>query len=217
MPVNDNSENNLDKAFEQFGKRLRAKAKEQDPTKDIELQSRLEKINDQAPLKSDLFAAAESRLTQLKEEFHFELQTPQTPRDLIVHLLATPELSGVVKQPIPAADVYTQIHQTEQYRKLSSKAFYKLLKQLEKDEVLQLLEVKGTLVVQLKSEFLSEDESVILGIAARKRGRASLEEIMLSTQWPQTRVRLALESLIAKNMVTAKKSIVNGTRYQAST
>jgi hypothetical protein len=118
--------------------------------------------------------------------------------------------------PIAAADVYGQIHGTKQHRGLSSKAFHKLLKKLEKEGVLQLTEVKGTLVLQLRSEFLSEDEATILRIAARKDGKASLEAIMLSTQWPQARVRLALKALIDKNMMKPKKSFVSGTRYEVT-
>ena len=78
------------------------------------------------------------------------------------------------------------------------------------------MEVKGTLVLQLRSEFLSEDEATILGIATRKEGKASLEAIMLSTKWPQARVRLALEALITKKLMVPKKSFVSGTRYEVT-
>ena len=215
MPTNE-KEKDLDQAFEQFGKQLKAKVKAKDPTKDAEFRTRLEAIDDQAPADSTLFKAAEPRLQQLKEEFHFEVQVPQTPQDHVVHLLATSEPPTAIAGPLAAADLYAQIHATEQHRGLSSKAFHKLLKKLEKNGVVQISEVKGTLVLQLRSEFLTEDETTILRIAARKEGKASLEEIMLSTQWPQARVRLALEALITKNMMQLKKSFVNGTRYEVT-
>lgn len=215
MPTNE-KEKDLDQAFEQFGKQLKARVKAKDPTKDTEFRTRLETVDDQAPADSILFEAAKSRLQQLKEEFHFEVQVPQTPQDHVVHLLATSEPPTTFAGPLAAADLYAQIHATEQHRGLSSKAFHKLLKKLEKDGVVQISEVKGTLVLQLRSEFLTEDEATILRIAARKEGKASLEEIMLSTQWPQARVRLALEALITKNMMKLKKSFVDGTRYEVA-
>jgi len=215
MPTNE-KENELDSAFEQFGKQLKAKVKAKDPTKDTDFRIRLETIADKTPSDSSLLEEAEPRLQQLKEEFHFEIQVPQTPQDHVVHLLATSQPSTAISGPIAAADVYAQIHATEEYRGLSNKAFHKLLKKLEKDGVLQLTEIKGTLVLQLRSEFLSEDEATILGIAARKEGKASLEAIMLSTQWPQARVRFALESLITKNLMVPKKSFVSGTRYEVT-
>ena len=215
MPTNE-KENELDQAFEQFGKRLKAKAKAEDPTKDADLRARLESIDEKAPADSILFEEAVPRLQELKEEFHFEIQVPQTPQDHVVHLLATAQPTTAVEGPLAAADLYTQIHATEEHRGLSSKAFHKLLKKLEKERVIQITEVKGTLVVQLRSEFLSEDEATILGIAARKEGKASIEAIMLSTQWSQARVRLALEALISKNMMVPKKSFVSGTRYEVT-
>jgi hypothetical protein len=215
MPTNER-ENDLDQAFRQFGKQLRAKVKAKDPTKNADLQARLESIDDQTPSNSILFEQAEPRLHQLKEEFHFEVQIPQTPQDHVVHLLAASQAASTIEGPLAAADVYAQIHGSEQHRGLSMKAFHKFLKKLEKDGVIQLAEVKGTLVLQLCSEFLTEDESTILGIAARKEGKASLEAIMLSTQWPQARVRLALEALIAKDLMVIKKSFVSGTRYQVT-
>jgi len=215
MPTNE-KEKDLDQAFEQFGKQLKAKVKAKEPTKDAEFQTRLETINDQIPKNSILFEEAEPRLQKLKAEFHFEIQIPQTPQEHVVHLLATSESPTAFAGPLAAADLYAQIHATEQHHGLSSKAFHKLLKRLEKEGVIQLSEVKGTLVLQLRSEFLSEDEATILRVAARKEGKASLEAIMLSTQWSQARVRLALEALIAKNMMVTKKSFVSGTQYEVT-
>ena len=214
MPAEQDNQDDLDEAFQRFGKRLKRKVEAGDPTKDTELRTRLEELDSQAPSKTQLFSDVEPQLKQLKEEFHIEIQLPQTLEESIVHLLATDSTGKKTKAPLTAADLYTQIHAIDQYSKLSSKELQKVLKKLEKEKVLHISEVQGTLVVQLHDEFLSEDEAAILNIAARKSGKVSLEQIMLSTQWPQIRVQLALDALIAKKMVVKKKSFVGGTRYQ---
>lgn len=216
MPAEQDNNDDLDEAFQQFSKKLKRKVDAGDPTKDPELRTRLEELDVQVPSKSHFFSDVESQLKQLKEEFHIEIQVPQTLEESIVHLLATDATGKKTKSPLTAADLFTQIHAIDQYSQLSSKELQKVLKKLEKENVLHLSEVQGTLVVQLHDEFLSEDEAAILDIAARKAGKVSLEQIMLSTQWSQLRVQLALDALIAKNMVVKKKSFVGGTRYQVS-
>ena len=114
------------------------------------------------------------------------------------------------------ADLFSETHEVEQFRKISQKEFQKTLKQLEKAGTIQLKEIQGTLVVKLHDEFLSEDEATILDVATRKDGKASLEQIMLSTGWTQARVRIALEALISKKMVLRKTSFTRGTRYQVT-
>ena len=78
MPTHE-KENELDQAFEQFRKQLKAKIRAKDPTEDTDFRTRLESIDDATPADSTLFREAEPRLRQLKEEFHFEVQVPQTP------------------------------------------------------------------------------------------------------------------------------------------
>ena len=207
-------ENDLDEAYARYGKRLKAKVAAQDPTKNEELRERLEDVDSQAPSKSKLFTESESRLEQLKEEFQIEIQQPQTLQEYVIHLLASGQISD--SSTVAVADLYSEIHEVKQFRKLSRKDFQKTLKQLEKEEALHLKEIQDTLVVKLHDEFLSEDEATILDVAARKDGKASIEQIMLSTGWPQARVKIALDSLIAKNMVTKKRSFTRGTRYQVS-
>jgi hypothetical protein len=213
MPAEQNNQDDLNEAFQRFGKRLKGKVDSNDPTKDPDLRNRLEEIDNQVPSKSQLFSEGESQLKQLKEEFHIEIQLPQNLEETIVHLLAT-DSSEKRKAPLTAADLYTEIHGFDQYSKLSSREFRKVLKRLEKEEVLHLSEVQETIIVQLHNKFLSEDEAAILDVAARKSGKVSLEQIMLSTQWPQVRVQMALDALIAKKMVVKKKGFVSGTRYQ---
>ncbi len=209
-------EKDLDEAYTRYGKRLKSKAATQDPTKDENLRARLEDVDSQAPSKSELFAESETRLKQLKEEFQIEIQLPQTLQEYIVYHLAPGQISGSTSTTITVADLYSEIHNVVQFRKLSRKEFQKKLKQLEKEEAIHLKEIQGTLVVKLREEFLSEDEATILDVAARKDGKASLEQIMLSTGWPQARVQIALDSLVAKKMVIKKKSFTRGTRYQVS-
>ncbi|MFX1582013.1 MAG: hypothetical protein ACFFCJ_07305 [Promethearchaeota archaeon] len=209
-------EKDLDEAYSRYGKRLKDKMAAQDPIKDEELRARLEQVDRHSPAKSKLFADSEARLQHLKEEFFIEVQVPQTLQEHIVHLLAQGhegELSGTT---VSVADLYTEIHDVNEYRKVSRKKFEKALKQLEKNETVQLSEVKGTRVVKLRSQFLSEDEAAILDVAARKDGKASIEQIMVSTGWTQARVQIALDALISKKMVAKKKSFTRGTRYQLS-
>jgi len=216
MPSEQDDNGDLDKAFQQFGKRLKKKESESDPHKDAELRARLEDVDGHAPSKSPVFSDADSRLQQLKEEFHIEVHSPQTLHEQIVHLLAQERGSGTQDATVIAADLYSRIHETDRFNQLSSKEFQKTLKQLEKDEVVQVSEIKGTLLVRMRDEFLSEDGATILDIAARKGGKVSLEQIMLTTQWSQARVTIALNSLMAKKLVTQKKSFVGGTRFQVS-
>jgi hypothetical protein len=216
MPSEQEDNDDLDKAFQQFGKRLKKKKSESEPHKDVELRTRLEDVDGQAPSKTPLFSDADSRLQQLKAEFHIEVHSPQTLHEQIVHLLAQERGSGTQDATVTAADLYSRIHETERYNQLSSKEFQKALKQLEKDKVVQVSEIKGTLLIRMRDEFLSEDAATILDIAARKGGKVSLEQIMLTTQWSQARVTIALNSLMAKKMVTQKKSFVGGTRFQVS-
>jgi hypothetical protein len=156
------------------------------------------------------------RLQQLKEEFHIEVRTPQTLPEQIVHFLAQERRSGTQDGTMSAADLYSRIHETDRFNQLSNKEFQKALKQLEKDEMVQVSEIRGTLLVRMHDEFLSEDAATILDIAARKGGKVTLEQIMLTTQWSQARVTITLNSLMAKKMVMQKKSFVNGTRYQVT-
>ena len=216
MPSEQEDNGDLDKAFQQFGKRLKKKESESDPNKDAELRTRLEDVDGHAPSKSPLFSDADSRLQQLKEEFHIEVHSPQTLHEQIVHLLAQERGSGTQDATVTAADLYSRIHETDRFNQLSSKEFQKALKQLEKDEVVQVSEIKGTLLVRMCDEFLGEDEVTILDIAARKGGKVSLEQIMLTTHWSQARVTIALNALMAKKMVMQKKSFVGGTRFQVS-
>ena len=53
-------------------------------------------------------------------------------------------------------------------------------------------------IASMHDEFLSEDAATILDIAARKGGKVTLEQIMLTTQWSQARVTIALNSLMTK-------------------
>lgn len=205
-------ENDVDEAYSRFGKRLKSKEAAQHPTKDEELRKRLEEVDRQAPSKSKLFVDADTRLEQLKEEFHIEVQKPQTLQEYIIYLLA----QDLTAPTIAVADLYSKIHQMDQYKRLSRKEFQKQLQQLEKEETVQLSEVQGTLVIQLRDEFLSEDEATILDIAVRKSGKVSMEQIMVSTGWTQVRTQFALDSLVSKKMVAQKKSFTRGTRYQVT-
>ena len=216
MPSEQDDNGELDEAFQRYSKRLKKKASESEPIKDAGLRTRLEAINDHAPSKTPLFSDADSRLQQLKEEFHIEVQIPQTLPEQIVHLLAKERRSGTQAGTMSAADLYSRIHETDRFNQLSNKEFQKTLKQLEKDEMVQISEIQGTLLVRMHDEFLSEDAATILDIAARKGGKVTLEQIMLTTQWSQARVTIALNSLMAKKMVTQKKSFVSGTRYQVT-
>lgn len=216
MPSEQDDNSELDEAFQQYAKHLKKKASKREPTKDAELRTRLEAIDDHAPSKTRLFSDVDSRLEQLKEEFHIEVQTPQTLPEQIVHLLAQERRSGSQDGTMSAADLYSRIHEIDRFNQLSNKEFQKALKQLEKDEMVQVNEIQGTLLVRIPDEFLSEDAATILDIAARKGGKVTLEQIMLTTQWSQARVSIALNSLMAKKMVTQKKSFVSGTRYQVT-
>jgi DNA-binding MarR family transcriptional regulator len=207
-------ENDLDEAYSRYGKRLKSKEAAQDPTKDEELRTRLEQVDRQSSKKSELFTESDTRLEQLKEEFQIEVQIPQTLSEYVVYLLAQGQMSSPSAATVALADLFSETHEVEQFRKISQKEFQKTLKQLEKAGTIQLKEIQGTLVVKLRDEFLSEDEATILDVAARKDGKASLEQIMLSTGWTQARVQIALEALISKNMVVRKTSFTRGTRYQ---
>ena len=70
MPSEEDDNSDLDEAFQRYSKRLKKKASDSEPIKDAELLSRLEAIDDHAPSKTPLFSDADSRLQQLKEEFH---------------------------------------------------------------------------------------------------------------------------------------------------
>ncbi|MFX1566533.1 MAG: hypothetical protein ACFFCH_11130 [Promethearchaeota archaeon] len=209
-------EKDLDEAYSRYGKRLKDKIVAKDPTKDKELQARLENVDRHSPVKSELFSDSETRLQQLKEEFHIEVQVPQTLQEYIVYLLAQGHVGEPTSTTVSVADLYTEIHDVNEYRKLSRKKFEKALKQLEADKAVQFTEVQGTRMVRLHSQFLSEDEAAILDIAARKEGKVSIEQIMVSTGWTQARVQFALDTLITKKMVVRKKSFTRGTRYQLS-
>ncbi|MFX1318670.1 MAG: hypothetical protein ACFE9D_02925 [Promethearchaeota archaeon] len=202
-------ENDLDEAYSRFRKRLKSKEAAQNPIEDEALRTRLEEVDRQAPSKSTLFIEADSRLEQLKEEFHIEVQKPQTLQEHVVFLLARDSVAAIV-----VADLYSKIHEMEQYKRLSHKEFQKQLKQLEKEEKVRLSEIQGVLVIKLHDEFLSEDEATILDVAARKSGKISMEQIMVSTGWSQARTQMALDSLAAKKMLVQKKSFTRGTRYQ---
>jgi len=209
-------ENDLDKAYSRYGKRLKSKVAAQDPTTDEKLRTRLEDVDSQTPSKSKLFAASDVRLEQLKEEFQIEVKKPQTLQEHVVYLLAQGCVSRSSSPMIPVADLYSEIHEVDQYRKLPRKDFQIAMKRLEEEGTVQLKEIQGTLVAKLRDEFLSEDEAAIMNIAVRKAGKASMEQIMLSTGWTQARVRFALDSLVAKKMVLQKKSFTRGTQYQVS-
>lgn len=209
-------ENDLDEAYSRYGKRLKSKEAAQDPTKDEELRTRLEHVDRQSSKESKLFTESATRLEQLKEEFQIEVHIPQTLPEYMVYLLAQGHVSDPSTTTVTMADLFSETHEVEQFRKTSQKEFQRTLKQLEKEGTIQLKEIQGTLVVKLCDEFLSEDEATILDVAARKDGKASLEQIMLSTGWTQARVQIALEALISKKMVVRKTSFTRGTRYQVS-
>jgi hypothetical protein len=209
-------ENDLDEAYSRYGKRLKSKVAAKEPTKDDELRARVEQVDRQSPKKTELFTESSKRLAQLREEFQIEVHIPQTLPDYVVYLLAQGQISGTSTTTVAVADLFSETHEVEQFQKISQKEFQKILKQLEKADTIQLKEIQGTLIVKLRDEFLSEDETTILNVAARKEGKASLEQIMLSTGWSQARVQIALETLISKNMVVRKTSFTRGTRYQVS-
>lgn len=209
-------EKDLDEAFSRYSKRLKDKMTARDPVNDDELRERLEEVDRHSPEKSELFADSEARLQQLKEEFHIEVQVPQTLQEYIVYLLAQGHVGEPSSTTVSVADLYTEIHDLNEYRKVSRKDFEKALKQLEKNRTVHLSEVQGTRIAKLHSQFLSEDEAAILDVAARKDGKASIEQIMVSTGWTQARVQIALDALISKDMVVKKKSFTRGTRYQLS-
>ncbi|MFW9830915.1 MAG: hypothetical protein ACFFD8_03995 [Candidatus Thorarchaeota archaeon] len=214
MPSERESDTDFDEAYDRFGKRLKQKATDREPSKDSELRNQLEDIDSQAPKNSPLFSEAETRLHQLKEEFHFEILSPQTLQEHIVHLLAHKKSETALDSTLSAADLYSQLHEVEEYSDLSNKKLTKTLKRLEKENMVQLSEIQGVLVVRLREEFLSEDEAEILDLAARKGGKVSLEQVMVSTKWSHARTQLALESLVMKKMITAKESFMRGTRYE---
>ena len=108
MPSEQDDNSELDEAFQRYSKRLKKKASESEPIKDAGLRTRLEAIDDRAPSKTPLFSDADSRLQQLKEEFHIEVQTPQTLPEQIVHLLAQARRSGTQDGTMSAADLYSR-------------------------------------------------------------------------------------------------------------
>ncbi len=209
-------ENNLDEAYSRYSKRLKSKVAAEDPSKDEQLRARVEEVDRQAPSKSKLFTDEEARLEQLREDFHIEVQVPNTLQEYVLYSLAQEQVIRPSGTTISVADLYSGIHEIEQFRKISRKELQKTLDRLEKEEAIRLSEIQGTLVVRLRDEFLSEDEATILDIATRKDGKVSREQIMLSTGWPQARVRTALDALIVKKMIVQKKSFTRGTRYQVS-
>lgn len=214
MPSEHDNNTDFDEAYDRFGKRLKQKVTDRDPTKDSDLRDRLEDVDTQAPTKSPFFSDAAARLHLLKEDFQIEVQSPQTIQEHIIHLLTHQRSESTLDSTLTVADLYAQLHELDDFKKLSNKNLRKTLKHLEKDEMVQLSEIRGVLVVRLREEFLSEDEATILDIAARKGGKISLEQVMVSTKWSQARVQLALESLIAKEMVIPKKGFIRGTRYE---
>ncbi len=216
MPGEEKKQNDFDEAYQRFGKRLKEKAAEKAPAKDANLRAQIKEINAQKTSKAAIFSEEESRIQQLIEEFEIEIQRPETLEEHIVYLLAQNKANSSKESTWSAADLYSQIHEIGQHRGLSSKEFQKTLKRMEKNNVVQLEAIQRTLIVRIRNEFLSEDEAAILNVATRKGGKASLEQIMVSTQFTQARVQIALDALVAKKMVVQKKSFTKGTRYHIS-
>lgn len=206
-------QNELDEAYKKYGKRLKEKAKENEPTKDTELRRRVERVSTETPRKAELFSSAESRLQKLEEDFSIEIQQPQSLSDQIIHLITLGQTDDLPKSMIPAADLLMRLKEKPTTEKISMKEFRRVLSRLEKEQVLQLQESEGTLIIRIREEFLSDDEVAVLDLAARKKGVVSLEQVMLSNQWSQARAQAALESLIEKKMVARKTAYTEGTRY----
>jgi hypothetical protein len=208
------SNDELDAAFKRFGKRLKAQEAKQDPARTSELKARVEELARRAPQKAKLFAASSEKLDQLQTDFEIIIQPPKTLPELIVFLLAHDKIHGKSTLTTAAVDLFTRIHKESSFSHISIKDFQKALKQLTKSKVLDLKETDDTLIIRLHQEFLSDDEVAILDLAARKGGSISIEQAMVSTQWPQARVRTALDTLTSKKIVTVKSSYTRGTQYR---
>jgi hypothetical protein len=216
MTAEKNNDDELDEAFRRFGKQLKEREIERHPTKDEALRERVEQIDAEAPHRSKLFAESEETLQRLKKDFQIVVIQPKTLHDNLIYLLTRRHVLGPSESTIAAADLYTKIHEIPDFAGISTKAFRKSLKKLEKKQILHLHESEGVLLIRLRQEFLSDDEAELLDIAARKGGAISLEEAMLATQWPLARVRTAIEALLAKKMIAEKRGFVHGTRFHVT-
>ncbi len=214
MAEEENDE--LDEAYRRFSQHLKRKLTERDPARDAELRARVERVDAEAPHRVRLFAEGEETLSRLKSDFQIALKPPNNLGEYLVFLLAL-ERSGIAKTTtIAAADLFSQLLEASYFSDVSIKDFRRALAKLEKEKVLTLHERRGTIMIRVRQEFLSDDAAELLDIAARKGGVLSLEQAMVATGWPQARVRTALETLLEKNLVVQKRSFVHGTRFQTT-
>ena len=215
MP-SEESNNDLDTAFKRYGKRLKKTEADQDPKRDRDLRARVEKIDATIPYNAELTSETERILKVLKDDFEIVVKPPSTPDEFLVHLLARRRIQDPSTWTIAASELYTQLHEIPSFQRISPKTLRKVLTRLEKKKVLQLKESEETLLIRLRSDFLTEDEARLLDIAARKGGVVTMEQAMVSTQWSQARVVTALEALTAKKMLVLKKGYAHGKQYQVT-
>jgi len=216
MSSEKNNDDELNGAFQRFGKQLKEREVERAPIKDDKLRERVEKIDSEASHRTRLFAETEETLQRLKRDFQIVVQAPKNLNELLVYLLTRRHALGPSESTITAADLYTKLHETPDFSSVSPKAFQKALNKLEKKQILRLHKSEGVLLIRLRQEFLSNDEAELLDIAARKGGAISLEAAMLATRWPLARVRTAIDALLAKKMISEKRGFVHGTRFEVT-
>jgi hypothetical protein len=214
--MHEEENDELDEAYRRFSEHLKRTLAERDPARDVELRERFERVEAEEPHRARLFAEGEETLRQLRRDFEITLKTPSTLKEYLVYLLALERSSTARATTLPAADLYSQLLDARYFSDISIKDFQKALAQLEKDKVLILEELQGTIVIHIHQEFLSDDAAELLDVAARKGGVLSLEQAMVATGWPQARVRIALEALLEKNLVVRKRSFVHGTRFETT-
>ncbi|MFX1474262.1 MAG: hypothetical protein ACFFCO_02125 [Promethearchaeota archaeon] len=214
MPEEETDE--LDEAYRRFSQHLKSKLAERDPARDAELRARLERVDSETPHRARLFAEGEDTLRRLKSDFQITLKPPDTLEEYLVYLLTLERSSLAKPTTIAAADLYSQLHDASYFSDVSFKDFRRALAQLEKEKVLSLHESRGTVMIRIHQEFLSDDAAELLDVAARKGGALSLEQAMVATGWPQARVRTALEELLKKQLVVQTRSFVHGTQFQTT-
>lgn len=212
MPTEREKDEELDEAYRRFGKQLKEKVAQRDATNDPKLRARIQDLDAEAPQRAELFSKAGATLQRLRDDFRITVQPPATLPEFVVYLLA--RRRSELGSTVAAADVYTLLKDAGQFSAVSFKAFRKALLQLEEKNALKLEEREGTLLVQLRQQFMSEDEAALLDLAARKGGNITVEQAMVALQWSQARVRTAFDALLAKKLVVRTTGFVEGTRYR---
>ena len=73
--------------------------------------------------------------------------------------------------------------------------------------------VGGARLVKFVPVGLTDDPQEILGLAARKDGRLTMEDVVVSLGWTEERVRNALGLLINNGVAKVQKSYSQSTQY----